>query len=360
MNVIRDEVNNIIGQYENNTLEYKSVLPPPKVIAKIISSFANMEGGYLIIGVSESKNGVEVTGLENDVRAEEITNKALQFISPKPRVKYEFIKCGDKIVFAIKVYKSDTEILFENKIYKRIGNVLRQIDLSNSTVYDSMHSEIKEIYEKLEMSKNEATNAKSQVLEHYQSILKIIDTSAEMLYPEGVEIITNNVEGKILTRLLFSSITDSFETYLANLLYEIYLACPNTLKSESEVTVKEVLNCYNIDEFINFIATKRIEKLSKGSIETFIKDNKNIKVFDVIDERERVEVKKMLQIRHLFTHKNGIIDKKFLRYVNENLEENTEFSISIKELCTKCEYLVNLIQKLDNKAREVYKLSSNN
>lgn len=43
---------------------------------------------------------------------------------------------------------------------------------------------------------------------------------------------------------------DNFEIYLSDLLYEIYLANPSTLKSHQQVTIKEVLDCADMQEFV--------------------------------------------------------------------------------------------------------------
>ena len=51
-------------------------------------------------------------------------------------------------------------------------------------------------------------------------------------------------------RILFSSCADNFETFLSDLLYEIYLANPNTLKSNQQVTIKEIIDCPDMQEFV--------------------------------------------------------------------------------------------------------------
>ena len=48
---LKEEILELIKQPENESVEFKAVLPPSRVIAKIIASFANTEGGYLILGV---------------------------------------------------------------------------------------------------------------------------------------------------------------------------------------------------------------------------------------------------------------------------------------------------------------------
>lgn len=72
---ITNEVAQIIGQEESSTLEYKAVLPPSRNIAQLISSFANTEGGYIILGVSDN---LEINGLSEDFYANTITHKLLR------------------------------------------------------------------------------------------------------------------------------------------------------------------------------------------------------------------------------------------------------------------------------------------
>ena len=45
----------------------------------------------------------------------------------------------------------------------------------------------------------------------------------------------------MLLRILFASCADTFETFMSGL-YEIYLAKPDTLKSDAPVKVKDVLD----------------------------------------------------------------------------------------------------------------------
>ena len=51
-------------------------------------------------------------------------------------------------------------------------------------------------------------------------------------YPKGSNVPTDNAEGKMLMRILFSSCADNFEIFMSDLLYEIYLAKPETLEIE--------------------------------------------------------------------------------------------------------------------------------
>lgn len=354
---LQERVSTVILQKENETLEYRAVLPPSKAIAQIISSFANTAGGLLILGVSEI-GGLKVSGLSEDFRATSITHKAIDLLSPKPMVDYGYVEYGGKKLFAIHVEKSAGPISVEGKIFIKQGEKIIQSN-SVATVFQvGGYSRISSLNNSLEVSKSNATDSKLKILEHYQSVLKMIDNLKPLLYPDVPSKFTVVREGKVLSRILFSSVVDNFETYLSDILFEIYLAKPETLKSDQMVKVEDVLNCSDIQEFVTFWAKQKIGKLQKGSVKGFIADNKQIKDLNVIDANEQNEIEKILQVRHLYSHRNGVIDDKFLKYFPTGYSYGIEHQMSIDEILDKIVYLTDTVNRIDNTAIQKYSLST--
>lgn len=358
---ITKEISQIIGQPKSSKLEYQPVLPPSKNIAQLISSFANADGGYILLGVSENPGGnIEINGLSGDFHANAITHKALDLLSPQPQVYYQYIVYNDKKLYVIKVEKSDSLIAIENRIYKRVDGMVKLLNPPDIQFKLKGYSRIKSINQQLEGYKQSATSSKLKLIEHYQSILKIIDDIGQILYPIDANIPTSIQEGKILSRILFSSFVDNFETYLSELLYEIFLAIPETLKTKEEVTIEEVLKCSDLQEFVEYVAKKKIGKLQKGSVKGFIKENQQIKDLRVLDEHKQNEIEKILQIRHLYSHRNGTVDEKFLKYFAGQFTINSEHQMSISEICEKLCYLAEIIDKIDLAAINRYNLAQVN
>lgn len=352
---ITNETTSLIGQLESATLEYKPVLPPSKTIAKIISAFANTCGGYIILGVTSN---LEVNGLSEDFHANAITHKAIDLLSPKPQIHYQYVSYKDKKLYVIKVEKSDSIVYLESSIYKRKGALTILSNPVKIIFSKNGYQKIKDINQQLESYKANATNAKIRLIEHYQSILKIMDDLGTLLYPTDVNIPTDNQEGKILSRILYSSFVDNFETYLSDLLYEIFLANPATLKSKQQVTIEEVLNCTDLQEFIKYWAKERLGKLQKGSVKGFIKENKQIRDLEVIDDMMQDEIEKILQVRHLYSHRNGIVDEKFLQFFTNGFVVNAEHKMTINQICDKLLYLAEIVHEIDLKATIIYSLSN--
>lgn len=350
-------IQSVIGQPEGQTLEYKSVLPPSKNIAQLICSFSNAEGGYIVLGVSDNR---KIVGLSSDFRANSIIHRAIDLLEPKPKVEHRYITHEGKNLYVIKVEKSNERVSLEGKFFKRVGTNNKLENPITLEFKTSGYQKIRDSSFQLKAYKENATSAKIKFVEHYQSILKIVDDLGSILYPENEDIPTNNQEGKILTRILFSSLADNFETYLSDLLYEIFLANPETLKSQKTVTIEEVLNCSDMQEFVHYYANKQISKLQKGSVKGFVEDNSQIKNLNVIDKLTQEEIEKILQIRHLYSHKNGIVDEKFLQYFSGQFNINSEHIMTISEILDKLNYLSKVVNQIDNSAIKKYNLAPAN
>jgi hypothetical protein len=344
-----------IGQHETELLEYKAVLPPAATVAQLICAFANTKGGAIVLGVVDDGKDVIINGLSDEFRAVQITRKAIDLLSSAPSVSYDYVVHEGKRLFVIEVQKSSAEVSLGGKVYVRSGErtTLRQ------TGPDKVirNAGIARLSKTLKDDRKCCTAARAKLLDHYESVLRILDDLAKLLYPKASDLPTDNAEGKMLMRILFSSCADTFETFMSDLLYEIYLAKPETLKSDAPVKVKDVLNCSDMQEFISRYAKEKLKKLQRGSVNGFIADNKAIKSLNVFDATRQEEIEKILQIRHLYTHQNGIVDEKF-RKSFPAAKLNDEYQMTLDEFLDRFEYLAQAIDAVDQAARKDYQLAS--
>lgn len=341
-----NEIAKLLAEPEGELVEFKAVLPPSRSIAQILCAFANARGGSLILGVNDA-NGLEVTGLSKDFHANSVARKAIDLLSPKPVVEHKYIEYQGTSLYQIVVEKSDHTVTVEGRSYLRQGSRNVLTGASFHQFRKGGYDRISSFSTKLAGLSANATGAKTKFIGHVQSVLKILDDLPEILSPSSPTTPTSNQEGKILVRILFSSCADTFESYLSDLLYEIYLANPNTLKSEEQVSIADVLNCSDIEEFVDFWARKKLSKLQRGSVKGFISDNRQIKSLEVFDRNQQEEIEKILQIRHLYSHKNGIVDDKFLKYFPGQFELNSEHSLSIAQVIDCLDCLADTVERVD-------------
>lgn len=354
MDIAKDILDRI-GQPESELLEYKAVLPPAATVAQLIAAFANTKGGAIVLGVVCQGKGAVINGLSDEFRAVQITRKAIDLLSPAPAVKYDYVDHQGKRLFVIEVEKSAAPVLLGGKSYVRqgFGTILTAAAAEKSI----KNADIASLSATFKTSRKACTAARAKLLDHYESVLLILDDLAKLLYPKGSSVPTDNAEGKMLMRILFSSCADNFEIFMSDLLYEIYLAKPETLKSSATVTVKEVLDCSDMQEFIGRYAKEKLKKLQRGSVKGFISDNKQIKSLGVFDAGRQAEIEKILQIRHLYAHQNGLVDERFREYFPA-ATLNDEYRMTLDEFLTRLEYLAQTIDAVDQAARNDYQLAS--
>ncbi len=360
METLQEEIQRIIGQAESETLEYGSVPPPSRAMARILASFANTQGGYMILGINKNTSQVKKEGFSRDFHIRAILTKAQLLLEPEPNVQSDWISYQDRTVFAIKVEPSQEEVLLQGRKYVRVDRNIILANAEQTTFSQGAYQGLQTLSKKLDHFKLSATEAKSKFLEHIQSSLKIMDDVQAVLYPISASSPTEIGEGKILMRMLFSAAADSFEIYLSDLLYEIYLAKPESLRTNEQVSIKEVLNCQDMDEFIKFWSRKKIAKLQRGSVKGFVKENDQINGLKIIDDQQQEEIERILQIRHLYSHKNGLIDDKFLSFFPNGFQLNQEHRMSLDQVLEKMNLLASIVDDLDEAARLKFSLSTSN
>jgi hypothetical protein len=343
-----------IGKPESERLEYKAVLPPAGTIAQLVCAFANTKGGAIVLGVVEDEKGVVINGLSDEFRAVQITRKAIDLLSPAPSVNYDYVVHQSARLFVIDVPQSSVEVSLGGKVYVRTGH--RTTLKQSAPVKTLTDPGIERLSKALAEDRKACTEARAKLLDHYESVLRILDDLRTLLYPKGSSVPTDNAEGKMLLRILFASCADTFETFMSDLLYQIYLAKPETLKSDAPVKVKDVLDRADMEEFIIWYAKEKLKKLQRGSVKGFIAENQTIKSLNVFDNARIDEIEKILQIRHLYTHQNGIVDDKFRQHFPAT-KVNDEYCMTLDEFLNRFEYLAEAVEAVDGEAGKVFTLA---
>jgi hypothetical protein len=350
------EIISLLKGGDKGKLEYSAILPPSQAIAQYIAAFANTDGGALILGIKGPKTAPVVQGIPSDFNVTPITRKAIDLLSVTPVLAYGYVSFSGKQLFAISVEKSTQEVAVDGKVYQYLNGKVVDIHPEIFQLRTDSYPLIKQLSLQIESYKQKATRSGTAIINHYLGVLKIMDNLQGVLFPAGSAQITTIPEGKILSKILFSTLVDNFEVYLGDLLYEISLAKPETMKSGQTVTIEEVLNCADIEEFVKFVASKKVNKFQKGSVKDFIKDNPPISALNILTPTVQIDVENILQIRHLYTHRNGIVDEKFLLYYPVSLPIGTEFLLTVEDVLEKLKYLIDISYQLDQAAIIKYSL----
>ena len=145
---------------------------------------------------------------------------------------------------------------------------------------------IKQLLTKIQANGVDITDAKICLLKQFKSLTQILSQSTDIVLVNKASVPVRFRHSRALIRLIFSSLADTFERYLADLLIEIHYAQPDTLKSESSFTAKEILDCTDENEIISLIANRKVGELPKGNSNGFGKYLKRITKIDLFLENE--------------------------------------------------------------------------
>lgn len=110
---------------ESYNLDYKSDYPKNEKLAKLMCSFANASGGYIVVGIEEVKvynknTGVpdKIVGVDKTDHTTKVTNIAISHSQPKiiPHVQViELNSDPDKVIVVIKIDESIEPIMYYSK-----------------------------------------------------------------------------------------------------------------------------------------------------------------------------------------------------------------------------------------------------
>ena len=229
-----------------------------------------------------------MVGLSEDFQAGPIVSKALRMLTPEVNAHYQYVDIEGKKVFAIKVDKMSTIVALQDQVYERVGaSTKSKHSRQMPRPIAKGNPRLSEVSQQLESFRAKATDSMTSLIDHYQGVLKIIDDTAALLSAAGPSEPPSGEEGRILSRVIYSSFVDNFETFLSDLLFEVFLAKPDTLKSGEKVTLEEVLNCADLQEFVEYWSKHKVSKLQRGSVKGFIADNKQIRDLGIIDAVSR-------------------------------------------------------------------------
>lgn len=193
--------------------------------------------------------------------------------------------------------------------------------------------------------------------DEYDAWAAVVADATHMLQPSGSSVPPSNTAGQVLARSVLLGFVNTFEIYLADLMLDIYLTHPLTLKSNASVTVEEVLNFNTILEFVEFEANRRIGRLARGSIDAYVETFRRQYQLEVFTEQEQPRARELFEIRNLYTHQNGRIDLKFLTSNPAiTISKGTQHQMSVDDLLSAAQFLLTIANRIDQAVIAKYQL----
>lgn len=153
--VTKDNIKSILQAGESNTVEFKAMVGPNNIMSRIISAFANTDGGVIIIGYNERSQLVRGTSDDEFERVKNIISEyKFEDVCNAYTIQYE-----GKTLIIIQVEKSKSLVIAGGGAYIRKGDsnisVLTSKDVVariRTSVKTSESDDLKKNFEQLEKS----------------------------------------------------------------------------------------------------------------------------------------------------------------------------------------------------------------
>lgn len=124
----------------------------------------------------------------------------------------------------------------------------------------------------------------------------------------------------LILELWLCRLVESYENYLSSILKDVFLCCPQILKSSEMVKLDEILKYNTMDDFITELTEKKVNELSYSSFDDlfdFFDKKLGIKI---IDDTNKKFVREAIETRNISVHNDCVINR---RYINKlKLKEN--------------------------------------
>jgi len=143
---------------------------------------------------------------------------------------------------------------------------------------------------------------------------------------------------------------DSFEFYLTELLRELFVQRPETLRSSDSVTVREVLEAGTLDAFIKEVAEKKVLTLAFGGLRS---------ITDYLERQLGLSIDRTtpsftlsteaIEVRNIIAHNAGLVSDLFLRRTGRaDLKAGVKFPLSVDYAASVSKALFNLSLTIDS------------
>jgi len=117
---------------------------------------------------------------------------------------------------------------------------------------------------------------------------------------------------EVLSEMVFCRAVNSFQTYLTDLLTLIFLAKPETLKSQKKVTREFCVEHHTANDLISALAEQTVTELAYQNIHdlaTFFDEDLKLPLFTRSEDLELAAL--CVDIRNIITHNRGFVNRFF-------------------------------------------------
>jgi hypothetical protein len=162
----------------------------------------------------------------------------------------------------------------------------------------------------------------------------------------------------LLLQMMLSRVVDNFLTYVSELLALVFRTRPETLRSSEVVRLDEVLRHKSIDELVNALADRRVNRLAYLGMRELSDDLAGtlaLRLFE--DDADLACAVEVIEIRNLIAHNRGIVNQTFLRRVpKSDAQEGEPVALEIDRVMSELKFLTERVFDIDQRVASKFAL----
>jgi hypothetical protein len=164
-----------------------------------------------------------------------------------------------------------------------------------------------------------------------------------------------------LNNMFISSLVSCFEVYIQDLLYEIFVRYPKTLRCNKALTYDEILKHSSIAQVISYMAQLESSKSTEGFATEYLFRMAKRFGINAIEElinkgiiKEGIE--KVTGIRNVIVHSGGVVDSAYLRrYPQSSFQEGDCILLDLDDVSGISERIRLTVDIIESSARQKFK-----
>lgn len=164
---------------------------------------------------------------------------------------------------------------------------------------------------------------------------------------------------KLILELWLCRLVECYENYLSSILKDVFLCCPDILKSSETVKIDEILKYDTMEDFVKELSEKKVSELSYSSFDDLYNFFDKKLGINIIDDEGRSLIREAIEIRNISTHNNCIINRRYISKLN--LDEKLigkRKDITSKYLGDVIDILYDNVQDIDSKLIKKFKIKN--
>lgn len=174
------------------------------------------------------------------------------------------------------------------------------------------------------------------------------------------DVATNQLRrySQLILQTMISRAVDNFLVYVSDLLSTVFRTRPEMLRSNEQVLLEFVLKHDSMDELIEALAERRVERLAYTGMSKLAADLKDTIGFSLFESsKDLARAVRIVEARNLIVHNRAIVNRTYLRRVvdaREALGEPLVFDVNT--VFDDVEYLAKMAVLADVRATEKWGL----